>query len=108
MPFELHQRLVDFVQVEQHLANREPVGEVLLDLNEVDKALVELEKASALAPRSPQTHFMLARAYARAGRAADAERERAEFTRLDQMVRALRTGLPAVGGIPGAGPRIER
>ena len=51
---------------------------------------------------------MLARACARAGRAADAERERAEFTRLDQMVRALRTGLPAVGGIPGAGPPIER
>ena len=26
--FELHQRLVDFVQLEQHLANREPGGEV--------------------------------------------------------------------------------
>ena len=81
---------------------------MLLDLNEVDKALVELEKASALAPRSPQTHFMLARAYARAGRAADAERERAEFTRLDQMVRAMRKGQPAVGGIPTAGPKLER
>jgi tetratricopeptide (TPR) repeat protein len=92
----------------EHFATRLAVGQVLLDLNEIDKALVELEKASALAPRSPQTHFMLARAYARAGRAADAERERAEFTRLDQMVRALRTGLPAVGGIPGAGPRMER
>jgi hypothetical protein len=39
-----------------------------------------------------------------AGRAADAERERAEFTRLDQLVRAMRNGLPAVGGIPSAGP----
>jgi hypothetical protein len=47
---------------------------------------------------------MLARAYARAGRTADADRERAEFTRLNQLLRAVRSGLPAVGGIPSAGP----
>ena len=35
---------------------------------------------------------------------ADAERERSEFTRLDPLVRAMRNGLPAVGGIPSAGP----
>ena len=73
-------------------------------MNDVDAAIPELEKATTLAPGSPQTHFMLARAYARAGRTADAERERSEFTRLDQLVRAMRNGLPAVGGIPSAGP----
>jgi tetratricopeptide (TPR) repeat protein len=92
----------------EHFATRLAVGQVLLDLNDVNGALPELEKAVALAPRSPQTHFLLARAYARAGRAADAERERAEFTRLDQIVRALRKGEAAVGGIPTAGPKIER
>jgi predicted Zn-dependent protease len=88
----------------EHFATRLAVGQVLLELNEIDAAVPELEKASALAPRSPQTHFLLARAYARAGRDADAARERAEFTRLDQIVRAMRKGAPAVGGIPSAGP----
>jgi hypothetical protein len=50
---------------------------------------------------------MLARAYTRAGRQADAERARAEFTRLDQIVRAMRQGQQAVGGIPTAGPRVD-
>jgi tetratricopeptide (TPR) repeat protein len=87
-----------------HFATRLAVGQVLLEMNDVDGAIPELEKAATLAPGSPQTHFMLARAYARAGRTADAERERAEFTRLDQLVRAMRSGSPAVGGIPTAGP----
>ena len=47
---------------------------------------------------------MLARAYTRAGREADAARARAEFTRLDQLVRAMRNGQQSVGGIPTAGP----
>jgi len=89
----------------EHFATRLAMGQVLLELNEIDAAIPELEKASKLAPRSPQTHFLLARAYARAGRADDAARERAEFTRLDQIVRAMRKGQPAVGGIPSAGPR---
>lgn len=87
-----------------HFATRLALGQVLLEMNDVDAAIPELEKAATLAPGSPQTHFMLARAYARAGRTADAERERSEFTRLDQLVRAMRNGLPAVGGIPSAGP----
>ena len=87
-----------------HFATRLALGQVLLEMNDVDAAIPELEKAATLAPGSPQTHFMLARAYSRAGRAADAERERSEFTRLDQLVRATRNGLPAVGGIPSAGP----
>jgi tetratricopeptide (TPR) repeat protein len=88
----------------EHFATRLALGQVLLELNEIASAIPELEKAASLAPGSPQTHFMLARAYGRAGRSADAERERSEFTRLDQLVRATRSGLPAVGGIPSAGP----
>ena len=88
----------------EHFATRLAVGQTLLEMNEVNGSIPELEKAVALAPGSPQTHYMLARAYSRAGRAADAERERTEFTRLDQLVRATRNGLPAVGGIPSAGP----
>jgi hypothetical protein len=44
-------------------------------------------------------HFALARAYRRANRTADADREQAEFTRLDRLVRASRTGAASVGGI---------
>jgi tetratricopeptide (TPR) repeat protein len=88
----------------EHFATRLALGQVLLELNEIEAAIPELEKAVSLAPGSPQTHFVLARAYGRAGRTADAERERAEFTRLDQLVRGMRNGLPAVGGIPSAGP----
>jgi tetratricopeptide (TPR) repeat protein len=81
-------------------ATRLALGQVRLELNEVDGAVEELERAAALAPGSPQTHFMLARAYVRAGRTADAERARAEFTRLDQRQRSERTGAQSIGGIP--------
>ncbi len=85
-------------QFAAHLA----LGQVLLDTNDVAGAVRELEAAVARAPGSPQTYFMLARAYARAGRTAEAERARAEFTRLDQSVRGARQGAQAVGGIPAA------
>jgi tetratricopeptide (TPR) repeat protein len=91
-----------------HFATRLAMGQLLLDMNDIDGAIPELERAASLAPGSPQTYFLLARAYARAGRTADAERARTEFTRLDQLVRALRKGQPAVGGIPSAGPRVDR
>ena len=91
-----------------HFAARLALGQVRLETQDVQLAIPELEKAAALAPGSPQTHFMLARAYARAGRQADAERERAEFTRLDQVVRAMRQGLQSIGGIPTAGPGVDR
>ena len=48
-----------------------------------------------------------AAAYARAGRTIDAERERSEFTPLDQLVRAMRNGLPGAGGIPSPGPGVQ-
>jgi tetratricopeptide (TPR) repeat protein len=91
-----------------HFAAWLALGQVRLEMNDIPRAVGELEKASTLAPGSPQVHFMLARAYARAGREAEAERERAEFTRLDQIVRAMRQGQHSVGGIPTAGPGVDR
>jgi tetratricopeptide (TPR) repeat protein len=91
-----------------HFAACLALGQVQLEMNDIQGAIPQLEKAAALAPGSPQVHFMLARAYMRAGRQADAERARAEFTRLDQLVRAMRQGQQAVGGIPTAGPGVDR
>jgi predicted Zn-dependent protease len=91
-----------------HFAARLALGQVLLEMGDVERAIPELERAASLAPGSPQTQFMLARAYARSGRTAEAERARAEFTRLDQLVRATRQGAQAVGGIPSPGPAVER
>jgi predicted Zn-dependent protease len=91
-----------------HFAARLALGQVLLEMNDVPRAIPELEKAATLAPGSPQAQFMLARAYARAGRPAEAARARAEFTRLDQVARAMRQGQQSVGGIPTAGPGTDR
>ena len=91
-----------------HFAACLALGQVLLETNDIQRAIPELEKAATLAPGSPQAHFMLARAYTRAGREADAARARAEFTRLDQIVRAMRQGQQSVGGIPTAGPGVDR
>jgi predicted Zn-dependent protease len=87
-----------------HFATRLALGQVMLESDDLTNAVRELEAAAQLAPGSPQAHFLLARAYARTGRAADAERERADFARLDQLVRAARHGQQSVGGIPSAGP----
>jgi predicted Zn-dependent protease len=87
----------------QYFAARLALGQAQFELGASAAAIAELEQAVKLAPGSPQTHFMLSRAYARAGRRADADRERAEFTRLDKLVRGQQTGVG--GGIPVAGPR---
>lgn len=92
----------------EHFATRLALGQVLLETNDATGAIRELERAAKLAPGSPQAQFLLARAYARAGRQADAERARGEFTRLDQAARASRHGQQSVGGIPTAGGRIDR
>jgi tetratricopeptide (TPR) repeat protein len=77
-----------------HLA----LGQALLELGDVEKSVSELETAVRLSPESPIVHFTLARAYQRAGRAADAERERTEFTRLDREARASQQGSQSLGG----------
>ena len=61
------------------------MGQVWFETGDLPKAIASFERGAKLAPGSPQAHFLLARAYARAGRTADAERERAEFRRLEQL-----------------------
>lgn len=70
------------------------LGRGLLDENQIPAAIGELEMARKLAPVSPKVRFSLARAYARAGRDADAQRERGEFERLN-------SALPGQGGSYG-------
>lgn len=70
-----------------HFATRLALGQTLLESNDVTGAIAELEHAVRLEPSSPQPHFVLARAYARAGREAEAERARAEFVRLQKLPR---------------------
>ena len=75
------------------------LGQVLLATGDIDGAVRALENAVKLAPDSPAMHFALARAYRAAKRTADADREQAEFTRLDRLVRQQRTGENSVGGM---------
>jgi predicted Zn-dependent protease len=80
-------------------AARNALGRALLELGEVDAAILELEKGAGLAPDSPEMHFSLARAYARKGRAEDAATARATFLRLDKARRTTKTGPQSVGGM---------
>jgi tetratricopeptide (TPR) repeat protein len=61
------------------------LGRALLESGDLDNGVKELETAKQLSPDSPQTHIALASAYAKAGRAADAARERAEFQKLKRL-----------------------
>ena len=74
------------------------LGRIQLQTGEVDKAIDSLETARRLAPDSPEVRFSLARAYAKAGRAEEAARERAEFIKLDKARRTARSGAQSVGG----------
>ncbi len=59
------------------------LGQVLAEGDlDVSRGTHELETAVQLAPWQPQVHFALATAYAKAGRKADATKERKEFLRL--------------------------
>ncbi len=58
------------------------LGQILEQTGDTPGAVKELERARDLAPKSPETRVALASAYAKAGRATDAARERAEFKRL--------------------------
>jgi tetratricopeptide (TPR) repeat protein len=78
---------------------RRALGQVLLETGDVEGAVREYEIGVKLAPESPSMRFALARAYRRAGRTADAEREQAEFARLDRQFRAQRLGPQSIGGI---------
>ncbi len=87
-------------------AARKALGQVLLETGDTDGAIRQLEAGVQMAPTSPVMHFQLAKAYQKAGRNSEAEKERAEFTRLDRAVRAARAGQQSIGGIddPGTSP----
>ena len=78
---------------------RRALGQVLLETGDIEGAVREYEAGVKLAPDSPSMRFALARAYRRAGRAVDADREQKEFARLDRLLRAQRGGEQSVGGI---------
>jgi tetratricopeptide (TPR) repeat protein len=83
---------------------RNALGRILLETGDVARAVEQLEAGVKLAPDSPEMHFVLARAYARAGRKEDAARERELFTKLDKLVRTQREGAQAVGGVEAKPP----
>jgi predicted Zn-dependent protease len=60
------------------------LGRVLVELGDLENGIKELELSKQQSPASPQTRIALASAYAKAGRSADAARERAEFLKLKQ------------------------
>jgi tetratricopeptide (TPR) repeat protein len=77
---------------------RKVLGQVKLQTGDAAGAIVELEAARRLEPSSPSVRYHLSRAYQRAGRAEDAKRERAEFTRLEaiqQKQRGAASGVDA-------------
>ncbi|MBK5298232.1 MAG: tetratricopeptide repeat protein [Vicinamibacteria bacterium] len=86
---------------------RRVLGQVKLQAGEVAGAIADLEAAATLEPSSPSVRFHLARAYRRAGRTADAERERTEFLRLEKLQQVQRGGANAVGG-QGEEPQEEK
>ena len=83
----------------QDFAGRRALGQVLFELGETTGAIEQLERGVALAPDSPSLRFVLARAYQKAGRPVDADREREEFRKLQQANRSQQYGAQAVGGI---------
>jgi tetratricopeptide (TPR) repeat protein len=85
-------------------AGRRALGQVLLETGDTPGAIDQFETGVKLAPDSPSMRFMLARAYQKADRAADAERERAEFLRLERLIRSRKHGAQAVGGVTEPAP----
>jgi tetratricopeptide (TPR) repeat protein len=63
---------------------RNVLGRVLLELGQTERAIQQLEEGVRLAPESPDMHFSLARAYQRAGRKEDADREHVIFKKLEE------------------------
>jgi tetratricopeptide (TPR) repeat protein len=62
------------------------LGRSLLEEGDIPGAIRELEIARQYTPDSPKVHFNLARAYTKANRPAFAEKERAEFERLNALL----------------------
>src|SRR6185369_9030207 len=83
-------------------AARNVLGRILLELDQVDRAVKELEEGVRIAPTSPEMHFALARAYTRAGRKDDANREREAFKKLQDQSGDQQN--PQNGSAPTASP----
>jgi predicted Zn-dependent protease len=81
------------------------LGRALVELGALDRGIPELETATQLAPDSPEMHYSLARAYAKAGRREDADRERAIFAELERKRRAQRGEPGAESPVQGPTPR---
>ncbi|MEJ7711828.1 MAG: tetratricopeptide repeat protein [Pyrinomonadaceae bacterium] len=81
---------------------RNALGRILIETGDIARSIKELEVGVKLAPDSPAMYFALARAYGKAGRKQDADQARANFTRLDNLVRSKRDGAQAVGGAAAA------
>lgn len=77
-------------------AARNALGRALVEVGELEPGIRELEEAVRLAPDSPEMHFSLGLAYARAGRTEEAARARASFLELDRKRREQR-GEPPQG-----------
>jgi tetratricopeptide (TPR) repeat protein len=80
-------------------AGRKALGQTLFEMGDTSGAIEQLERGVRLAPDSPSLRFVLARAYQKAGRTADADREREEFRRLQRQVRGAQYGSQSVGGM---------
>jgi tetratricopeptide (TPR) repeat protein len=98
-PFAEDAVRLDTLHVASYLAR----GQVRFESNDLDGAITDFQTATRLAPESAQAHFVLSRAYARAGRIEDAERERAEFMRLEQLTKGKPTDVRSVIGAPASG-----
>ena len=72
----------------QYFAAHLVAARLWLALEDADKALQEAKTAVKLAEDSPDAHLTLSKCYAQAGRAAEAERERAKFERLKSAAQA--------------------
>lgn len=68
----------------QMYAARNVFGRVLLEVGQIERAIDELQEGVRLAPASPEMHFALARAYTRAGRKEEANREQEIFKKLQE------------------------
>jgi len=62
------------------------LGLLLLDAGQTMRSITELETAQRFLQNEPKVYYALARAYARAGRKEDADRERTIFKRLNKEI----------------------
>ncbi len=89
LPFAL-----EVLQIESDSdAVRYILGQIYLDLDQVEKAIEELEKAVEKFPSSSKIHTFLGRAYFRVGRTDDARREMAEAERIRSLQLELERGM---------------